>query len=164
MSSWLFRHRPSNACHVQHKFRSIVGVLKTHAMEEDDSPLSSMDDTMFDLYSEKLEDFCDDSQQPLLESQTSRKPPFPQEKYGYKQFLRIRIVLLPLLVAFIALAAWTNRKLPHCKFFVICRTQCLSLTPLPSCKVLRIQDYIPEGNGDNLPATSSTPTSMQSGV
>jgi hypothetical protein len=99
-----------------------VGVLETHAMEEDDPPLSSMDDKIFDLYSEKLEDFYDDSQQPLLESQTSRKLPFPQEKYGYKQFLRIRIVLLPLLVVFIVLAAWTNRKLPHCKFFVICRT------------------------------------------
>ena len=94
---------------------TVLKEYSQHAMEEDDSPIVSMDDTIFDLYSEKSEDFCDDSQQPLLESQTS-KPSNLREKYGYKQFLRIRLALLPLLVVFIALAAWMNYKLPHCKF------------------------------------------------
>ena len=83
-------------------------------MNDDDSQKSSMDDTIFDIYTEKLEEFYDDFQQPLLEPQASEAR-FPRENYNYKQFLGIRIVLLPLLVVFISLAAWMNNKQPQCE-------------------------------------------------
>ena len=82
---------------------------------DDNSEKPTMDDTVLDLYSEELEDYYDDFQQSLLESDPA-EPPFPRAKYSYKQILGIRIIRLPLLVVFISLAAWMNSKLPHCEF------------------------------------------------
>jgi hypothetical protein len=84
-------------------------------MDEDDSQLAAINEATLDHDYEKLEEFYDDFHRPLLEPQPPGRP-FSQEKYSYKQILGIRVILLPLLVIFVSLAAWINSKAPHCEF------------------------------------------------
>jgi hypothetical protein len=84
-------------------------------MNENNPEMATIEETVFLLDPEKLEELDDDFQQTLFEPHTA-DPLSSKGKYTYKLIWRIRFILLPLLVGFITLVAWTNYQVPHCEF------------------------------------------------